>query len=195
MGCRDGRNGNRPAGRREVYSQICGRTDRACAGCYPNLWQRDYGPVVTSDPHRADRIHDCPRSGGRRLRRQPVPTRRQRHRFHRVRIRPDHEMLELLKRDRAKPDAMGNLRDQPLPIGNGQFVAGHSGAISRVDLHSIDVEVGENERAIAAFARFSKSGLIVDGELGCVNSWRSDHHTRWQLRLRGLRDRTSSPAV
>ena len=42
----------------------------------------DHGAVAAGDPHRADRVRDCPRSGRRRLCRQPGAAGRQCHRVH-----------------------------------------------------------------------------------------------------------------
>ena len=43
--------------------------------------------VAAGDPHRADRVRECHRSGRRRLRREPGAAGRQRHRLYAVRIR------------------------------------------------------------------------------------------------------------
>ena len=63
------------------HSQIRGGIGRARAGRHPGRWQRDRGAIAAGDPHRADRVRDRPRSGRRRLRRQPGAAGRQRHRF------------------------------------------------------------------------------------------------------------------
>jgi hypothetical protein len=49
-------------------------------------------PNVASNPHRADRVHQCRRSGRRWLRRQHGTARRQRDRLHHVGVQPDREM-------------------------------------------------------------------------------------------------------
>ena len=74
-------------GRCRRHSQIRGGIGRARAGRHPGHWHRDRGAVAAGDPHRADRVRACRRSGRRRLRRQPGAAGRQRHRFHAVRIR------------------------------------------------------------------------------------------------------------
>ena len=63
--------------------------------------------VAAGDPHRADRVPDRRRSGRRRLRRQPGAAGRQRHRFHRFRIRHEREMAGAAQADRARRDASG----------------------------------------------------------------------------------------
>ena len=52
-----------------THSQIRGGIGRARAGRHPGRWQRSGGAVATGDPHRADRVRACRRSGRRRLRR------------------------------------------------------------------------------------------------------------------------------
>ena len=44
---------------------------RARTGCHTGSWQRDRGSIAAGDPHRTDRIHANPRSGGRRICREP----------------------------------------------------------------------------------------------------------------------------
>ena len=68
---------------------------------------RGRGAVATGDPHRADRVRDRPRSGRRRLRREPGAAGRQRHRLHAVRIRHEREMAGAAQGDRAGRDASG----------------------------------------------------------------------------------------
>jgi putative ABC transport system substrate-binding protein len=62
------------------------------------------------------------------------------------------------------------LRDPAIAAGIGQFAAIQSVALSfGVELRPIDVrEVGEIERAITTFARFSNSGLIVTASSGSL---------------------------
>ena len=70
------------AGDADRHAQIRGGIGRARAGCHPGQWPRDRGGVAAGDPHRADRVRDCHRSGRRRLRRQPGAAGRQRHRLY-----------------------------------------------------------------------------------------------------------------
>ena len=77
------------------------------------------GGVAPGDPHRADRVHADPRSGRRRLRREPGAAGRQRHRFYPVRIRRQREMAGAAQRDRAPRDARGgSSRSRPYPKGS-----------------------------------------------------------------------------
>ena len=64
------------------HSQTRGGTGRARAGRHPGPWQPDRRAVAAGDPHGADRVPACRRSGRRRLRRQPGAAGRQRHRLH-----------------------------------------------------------------------------------------------------------------
>ena len=137
LGWTDGRNvridTRWAAGDADAHSQIRGGIGRARAGRHPGPWQRDRGAVAAGDPHRADRVCARPRSGRRRLRRQPGAAGRQRHRFYRVRIRHEREMAGTAQGDRAARDASGghsgsrhNRRDRPVrrnPVG-GAVVRG-----------------------------------------------------------------------
>jgi putative ABC transport system substrate-binding protein len=78
--------------------------------------------------------------------------------------------LELLKQIEPKVMKVGILRDPAIAAGIGQFAAIQSVAPSfGVELRPIDVrEMGEIERAITAFARFSNSGLIVTASSGTL---------------------------
>jgi ABC-type uncharacterized transport system substrate-binding protein len=78
--------------------------------------------------------------------------------------------LELLTQIAPGLTRVAILRDPAIAAGIGQFAAIQSVAPSfGVELRPIDVrEVGEIERAIAAFARFSKSGLIVTASSGAA---------------------------
>ncbi len=78
--------------------------------------------------------------------------------------------LELLKQIEPSLTRVGILRDPAIAAGIGQFAAIQSVAPSfGVELRPIDVrEVGEIERAITAFARFSNSGLIVTASSGAL---------------------------
>ena len=78
--------------------------------------------------------------------------------------------LELLKQIEPSLTRVGILRDPAIAAGIGQFAAIQSVAPSfGVELRPIDVrEVGEIERAITVFARFSKSGLIVTASSGAL---------------------------
>jgi ABC-type uncharacterized transport system substrate-binding protein len=78
--------------------------------------------------------------------------------------------LELLKQIEPKVTRVGILRDPAITAGIGQFAAIQSVAPSfGVELRPIDVrEIGEIERAITAFARFSNSGLIVTASSGAL---------------------------
>jgi len=76
--------------------------------------------------------------------------------------------LELLKQIAPGLTRVAILRDPAVAAGIGQFAAIQSVAPSfGVELRPIDVrEIGEIERAIAAFARFSNAGLIVTASGG-----------------------------
>ena len=78
--------------------------------------------------------------------------------------------LELLTQIAPGLTRVAILRDPAIAAGIGQFAAIQSVAPSfGVELRPIDVrEVGEIERAIAAFARFSNSGLIVTASSGAA---------------------------
>jgi ABC-type uncharacterized transport system substrate-binding protein len=78
--------------------------------------------------------------------------------------------LELLKQIEPSLTRVGILRDPAIAAGIGQFAAIQSVAPSfGVELRPIDVrDVGEIERAITAFARFSNSGLIVTASSGAL---------------------------
>ena len=65
-------------------AQIRSRTGRARAGRHPGPWQRGHGAIAAGDPHRADRVRGCRRSGCRRLCREPGAAGRQRHRLYAV---------------------------------------------------------------------------------------------------------------
>ena len=58
------------AGDAERYSQIRGGIGRARAGRHPGHWRRGARAAAAGDPHRADRVRECRRSGRRRLRRR-----------------------------------------------------------------------------------------------------------------------------
>jgi putative tryptophan/tyrosine transport system substrate-binding protein len=79
--------------------------------------------------------------------------------------------LELLKQIAPSLTRVAILRDPAIAAGIGQFAAIQSGAPSLgVELRPIDVrEVGEIERAITTFARFSNGGLIVTAASGSAN--------------------------
>ena len=102
----------------------------ACAGRHPGRFQRERGGVAAGEPQRADRVRECHRSGRRRLRREPGAAGRQRHRVHRVRIRPQREMARAAQRDRAHMTRAAVLRDPTLAAGIGQFAAIQSNASS-----------------------------------------------------------------
>jgi putative ABC transport system substrate-binding protein len=78
--------------------------------------------------------------------------------------------LELLTQITPGLTRVAILRDPAIAAGIGQFAAIQSVAPSfGVELRPIDVrEVGEIERAIAAFARFSNGGLIVTASSGAA---------------------------
>ncbi|MGB6914181.1 MAG: ABC transporter substrate-binding protein, partial [Pseudolabrys sp.] len=78
--------------------------------------------------------------------------------------------LELLKQIAPSLTRVAILRDPAIAAGIGQFAAIQSVAPSfGVELRPIDVrEVGEIERAITTFARFSNSGLIVTASSGAL---------------------------
>ena len=86
LGWTDGRNvridTRWAAGQCRRHSQTRGGIGRARARCHPGHWRLDRGAVAAGDPHRADRVRRRPRSGRRRLRRQPGAAGRQRHRLH-----------------------------------------------------------------------------------------------------------------
>src|SRR5262245_17688287 len=73
--------------------------------------------------------------------------------------------LELLKEIAPGVTRVAVLRDSALAAGSGQLGAIQSVApLFKVELRPIDVrDVGEIERALAAFARASNGGLIVTG--------------------------------
>ena len=73
--------------------------------------------------------------------------------------------LELLKEIAPSVTRVALLRDPAIPQGIGQFGAIQSVAPSlRVEVNPVDMrDAGEIERAVAAFARGSNSGLIVTG--------------------------------
>ena len=73
-----------PLGRGQCrrHSQTRGGIGRARAGRHPGARRLDRGAVAAGDPHRADRVRARPRSGRRRLRREPGAAGRQRHRFY-----------------------------------------------------------------------------------------------------------------
>ena len=136
------------------------------------LAARVVAAVAAGDPHRADRVRERPRSGRRRLRREPGAARRQRHRLYRVRIRHQREMAGTAQADRAGRDARrGPSRSRTSPPGSA------SSAQSRpwrrrfgVEVSPIDVrDAGEIERAVTAFARSLEWRPDRDGE----RDWRS----------------------
>ena len=79
--------------------------------------------VAAGDPHRADRVRECRRSGRRRLRRELGAAGRQRHRFHCVRIRHQREMAGVAQGDRAAHDARCGPSGSDASAGIGQFAA------------------------------------------------------------------------
>ena len=89
------------------HSQTRSRIGRARAGRHSCPWRLDRGAAATGDPHRSDRVPGPRRSGRRRLCRQPGAARRQRHRFHDVRIQHEREMAGAAQRDRAKRETGG----------------------------------------------------------------------------------------
>ena len=138
LGWTDGRNVriDYPLGRGRCrrHSQIRGGIGRARAGRHPGHWQRGRGAVAAGDPHRADRVRACRRSGRRRLRRQPGAAGRQRHRFHPVRIRHEREMAGAAQGDRAGRDASGgpsrsrhSRRDRPVRRNPGRGAVARGG--------------------------------------------------------------------
>jgi hypothetical protein len=94
------------------------------AGSHPG--QRELGArtVAAGHPHRTNRVHPCPRSGGCRLCRQPSSARWQRHRFQPVRIRLEREMARAAQRDRTERHARGGA-SRARPHGRGRPVCRH----------------------------------------------------------------------
>ena len=80
--------------------------------------QRDRGAAAAGDPHRADRVRECRRSGRRRLRRKPGAAGRQRHRVHHVRIRLGGKWLELLKEIAPRVTRAAVLRDPAIAVAD-----------------------------------------------------------------------------
>jgi putative ABC transport system substrate-binding protein len=101
--------------------------------------------------------------GRRRFRREPRTAGRQCDWVHDFRIRHERKMAGAAQRDRAPRDAGGGPSGSNHPSGIGQFAAVQAVAPSLgVELSPVDVhDVGEIERAVAAFARADNGGLIV----------------------------------
>jgi hypothetical protein len=112
-------------------SQIRGGIGCARPGRHPWRWQLGPWAAAPCNPCCTDRFRACSRSGRRRLRRQPGASRRQRHRFHPVRIRHEREMAGIAQADRTGRDASGsrsgsrhNRRDRP--VGRNPIIANGS---------------------------------------------------------------------
>jgi hypothetical protein len=80
----------RSQGRR--HSQTRGRIGRARARCYLGPWRLDRGGAAAGDPHSANRVPDCLRSGRPGLRRKHGAAGRQRHWLHLIRLERQREM-------------------------------------------------------------------------------------------------------
>ena len=138
---------------------------------------------------------DRPRSGRRRLRRQPGATGRQRHRLHAVRIRHEREMAGAAQGDRAARDASGCPSGSSHSAGIGQFGAIQSVAPSLgVEVSPINVrDAGEIERASRPSRSAPNGGLIVTAEPRRRRSSRSDHRAGGPAQAaRGLLSNASS---
>ena len=165
-------------GRCRPHSQIRGGIGRARAGRHPGRWRRGRGAVATGDPHRADRVRACPRSGRRRLRRKPGAAGRQRHRLYPFEYGMSGKWLELLKEIAPGVTRVAVLRDPTIPTGIGQFAGNPGrGAVARGGVSPIDVrDAGKIERDVTAFARASNGGLIVTASALAAVHRESDHH-------------------
>ena len=145
------------------HSQRCDGIGRARArtSSWPTGGRR--GAVAAGDPRRADRVRDGPRSGRRRLCREPGAAGRQRDRLYPVRIQFEREMAGAAQGGRAGRDASGSPSGSRHAAGIGQFGVIQSVAPSLgVEVSPVDVrDTGEIERAVAAFARSPNGGLIV----------------------------------
>jgi ABC-type uncharacterized transport system substrate-binding protein len=152
----------------QFYSQICGRTDRAYAGCYPGPGSTSLGPLLQAtrtvpivfttilDPVGAGFVDSLARPGGNATG------------FVAFEYGLSGKWLELLKQIAPSLTRVGILRDPATAAGIGQFAAIQSVAPSfGVELRPIDMrEVGEIERAVTTFAHFSNAGLIVTAGSG-----------------------------
>ena len=90
-------------------SQARGGISRARARLDPGSWRVDRRAVATGDPHDPDRVPDCRRSGRCRPRRQPGAARRQRYRFHVLRIQHQREMAGVAQADCAGRETRGGV--------------------------------------------------------------------------------------
>ena len=150
-------------GQSRQHSQIRGGIGRARAGRHPGRWHLDVAPLLQATRTVPIVFVHRPRSGRRRLRRQPGAAGRQRHRLHAVRIQLERKWLELLKQIAPGVTRAAVLRDPAQTAGVGQFAVIQSVAPSvGVEVSPVNVrDAGEIERAVAAFARSPNGGLIV----------------------------------
>ena len=116
------------------------------------------GAVVAGDPYRADRVRGRPRSGRRRLRREPGAAGRQRYRFPPVRIQLTGKWLELLKQIAPGVTRAAVLRDPTLTAGIGQL------AVIQSVAPSLGVEVSPDRRARRRRDRARHHGLCARAE-------------------------------
>ena len=151
--------------------------------------QSERGGIAAGDPHPAHRVHRGQRPCRHRLRREPGAARRQRHRFHLVRVRHEREIVGTAQRDRAPRYASGrSFRDPSLGgVGAPQFAAIQAVAGSfGVELSPLGVrDAGEVERSITAFARGANGGLIVTRTAARNRSSRPDRRARGPVSAAG----------
>ena len=167
LGWTDGRNVHIDvrwgAGDTAAYAQGRSRIGRTNAGCNPGQCRPEHGRAATGDPHGADRVRECHRSGRRRLRREPRRPGGNATGFTLFEYGLSGKWLELLKQIAPGVTRVAVLRDSATSSGIGQFAVIQAMAPSfGVELRPIDLrDAGEIERAITAFARSPNGGLIV----------------------------------
>jgi hypothetical protein len=160
--------------------QICRETGCARAGRHSGFRRLSLGAVIAGDAHGADCVREYRRPGRRRLRREHGAARRQRHRFHPVRIQFEREMAGTSQGNRTwrngsvgPPGPRHHRRYRPI-FAVIQSVASSIG----VDVGPVNLrDAGEIERAVTAFAR-SANGGRGDCERAVARSQRADPHSR-----------------
>ena len=140
------------AGNVERMSQECGGTGRARAGCHHGPAGPVIGAATGGNPHRADRVRERPRSGRRRLRREPGAPGGNATGFTTFEYGMSAKWLELLKEIAPGVKRAAVLRDPAIACRDRPVRRNPSGAPSLgVEVSPVDVrDADEIERAITA---------------------------------------------
>ena len=153
--------------------------------------------VAAGDPHRADRVRACRRSGRRRLRRQPGAAGRQRHRLHVFEYGMSGKWLELLKQIAPGVTRAAVLRDPATPAGHRPIRRAIQSVAPSLGVEVSPVNVRDAARSSAPSRPFARpnGGLIVTASAPRRLSSRSDRHAGGPAQAaRGLlRTAPSSP--